>query len=208
MPSGLKQILPGMRISGDALRVSALVAAGVASGYLWRAAFEPNRVAQVVAPPTPITSVEPLVRPAPTPAPARASKPAARARSVARRQGGSIARRTTRSSRVAPVAQTPRGGGRPEPSRPSLPKPQAPAPTPRPVAPVAPPPSAAPAITTTPPPTVAAVPRNPQSRSPATAPSSHGDDKDKDKDKSEGDRPGWGNGDDNHSHQGPGKKSP
>jgi hypothetical protein len=209
MPSGLKQILPGMRISGDALRVSALVAAGVASGYLWRAAFEPDRAAQVVAVPTPITSVEPFVRPALTPAPAHASKPAARrVRSVARRPRGSTARRTTRISRPAPVAQTPGVGGRPGPSRPSPPKPPAPAPTPRPVAPVGSPPSAAPAVTSPPAPTVVAVPGNPRPRSPATPPSGDGKDKQKDKDKGEGDRPGWGHGDDNHSHEGPGKKSP
>ena len=40
MPSGLNQILPRMRVTSDALRISALVVAGVTTGYFWRAAFE------------------------------------------------------------------------------------------------------------------------------------------------------------------------
>src|SRR6266511_2713931 len=45
MPSGLHRILPRVRVSGDALRISLLVAAGVTSGYLWRAALEPGPTA-------------------------------------------------------------------------------------------------------------------------------------------------------------------
>src|SRR3954451_4177436 len=40
MLSGRGPILMRMRISFDALRLCLLVAAGVTSGYLWRAAFE------------------------------------------------------------------------------------------------------------------------------------------------------------------------
>src|SRR4051795_7817122 len=40
MLSSRRAILMGVRISFDALRLCLLVAAGVTSGYLWRAAFE------------------------------------------------------------------------------------------------------------------------------------------------------------------------
>src|SRR5204862_5968017 len=62
MLSGGRPILMRVRISFDALRLCLLVAAGVTSGYLWRAAFEssspetrlagrPRIVEQAPAPP-------------------------------------------------------------------------------------------------------------------------------------------------------------
>src|SRR4029453_3781220 len=49
MLSGIGPILMRVRISFDALRLCALVAAGVTSGYLWRAAFESSSPKEVRA---------------------------------------------------------------------------------------------------------------------------------------------------------------
>src|SRR5436189_3729522 len=46
MLSGRRPILMRVRISFDALRLCLLVAAGVTSGYLWRAAFESSSPAE------------------------------------------------------------------------------------------------------------------------------------------------------------------
>ena len=60
-----------MRVSADALRISVLVGAGLVSGYLWRAAFEPGRLAArpaqvvVVTTTTPAPTTVPF-NPAPT----------------------------------------------------------------------------------------------------------------------------------------------
>src|SRR3954465_8413596 len=67
MLPGRGPILMRMRISFDALRLCALVAAGVTSGYLWRAAFEsssPNEARTAAnprggepAPPPPVVRI-------------------------------------------------------------------------------------------------------------------------------------------------------
>ena len=61
MPSGLNQILPRMRVTSDALRISALVVAGVTTGYFWRAAFEASPSAHPVS--APVNIVEPTPKP-------------------------------------------------------------------------------------------------------------------------------------------------
>ena len=61
MPSGLNQILPRMRVSSDALRISALVAVGVTTGYFWRAAFEASPSSHPVS--APVNIVEPTPKP-------------------------------------------------------------------------------------------------------------------------------------------------
>jgi hypothetical protein len=182
-----------MRISRDALRVSALVAAGIWSGYLWRAAFEPDRAARSVAAPTQIISVEPFVRPAPSASSAGTSKPASRrTRGTTARPSGGRQRGTAHSPVREPVAQSPRTGSAPKPPAPS---PKPPAPTPAPTPPPTPttqPPSTAPATSTPAPPTVAAAPPNPPAQQPPRT-SSNGDSS----------KEGWGHGDKNHEHTGP-----
>src|SRR2546423_347571 len=66
MLSGGTPILMRVRISFDALRLCLLVAAGVTSGYLWRAAFESSSPAEqrIAAPPRVIDKA-----PAPPPPP-------------------------------------------------------------------------------------------------------------------------------------------
>ena len=61
MPSGLNQILPRMRVTSDALRISALVAVGVTTGYFWRAAFEVSPSTHPVS--APVNIVEPTPKP-------------------------------------------------------------------------------------------------------------------------------------------------
>ena len=61
MPSGLNQILPRMRVTSDALRISALVVAGVTTGYFWRAAFEGSPSTHPVS--APVNIVEPTPKP-------------------------------------------------------------------------------------------------------------------------------------------------
>jgi hypothetical protein len=192
---------PGVRISADALRVSALVAAGVTSGYLWRAAFErePSSVL-----PAQIISVEPFAhRPAPL-ADASVSKRVRRDRKqISRRRRSALARHTERRTTVPrpngprlPVA-VPVPGGHPEPQKPSRPEttPQPP-PSPGPAAapPVAPRPAST-ATTGSPSAPVAA-----PAAGPGTSTSAKGDDQPS--------RPGWGRGDQNHTHTGPPKKGP
>ena len=73
-----------MRVSADALRISVLVGAGLVSGYLWRAAFEPGRLAArpaqvvVVTTTTPAPTTVPF-NPAPT-----AQRPKSHKRTVTR----------------------------------------------------------------------------------------------------------------------------
>src|SRR3954447_18315992 len=62
MLSGRGPILMRVRISFDALRLCALVAAGVTSGYLWRAAFESSSPEDLRTAATPR-----VVKPAPSP---------------------------------------------------------------------------------------------------------------------------------------------
>jgi hypothetical protein len=213
MPSGVQRILPRMRISADALRVSTLVAAGVASGYLWRAAFETGS----------LSGGEPV---APTlVAPAQAAElPPAQIPSPAARHHGASGTKALVSSRLAlGPTETGRGAGVPGPRpRPgtSSPKPgpnppgptpaptPSPSPTPAPAppstpstptgpnttpttttpTPASPPPTTPPPTTPTPPP-----PSNPGTQPPPTT----GEDQT---------RPGWGYGDKNHDHTGPPKK--
>src|SRR4029077_6210430 len=61
MPSGLNQILPRMRVTPDALRISALVVAGVTTGYFWRAGVEASPSAQPVS--APVQIIEPTPKP-------------------------------------------------------------------------------------------------------------------------------------------------
>jgi hypothetical protein len=131
MPSGVQRILPRMRFSADALRVSTLVAAGVASGYLWRAAFETGPLSErhPVAP----GLVAPVQAAELPPAVIRQARPAKR---HAVKAGG--ARGTLTPSQqlaAAPVIAATRpeaSGPKPSPGKPSGSPPPSPTPTPTP----------------------------------------------------------------------------
>jgi hypothetical protein len=190
-----------VRISFDALRLCLLVAAGVTSGYLWRAAFESSSPAEqrVVATPrvaTP-TPAPPVVRiqPRHLTVPHKAGA----TRHVAPRVVVQRAPRLSSSLASRPVRTSPTPAAAPEtqPVKPS-PKPT-PAPSPPPTTTTAPPPTpaqgpgtpvAAPVQQVASPPPAPATTTPPPSETPA----------------SDGSKPGWGNGDKNHDHSGPGGK--
>ncbi len=189
-----------VRISFDALRLCLLVAAGVTSGYLWRAAFESSspedvRVAakpRIIepAPASPVVRIPGhLVRP---------SRPTAAHRVVVRTVAGPTGRASV-GLISSPSGSTPKPTPTPGPTQTPKPTPTpTPAPTPPPTS--QPPPTAPTTQTTTPavasPPTQAAAP--PPAAPPPTTSTTSDDDS----------RPGWGKGDKNHDHSGPGKKNP
>ena len=195
-----------MRISADALRVSALVAAGVASGYLWKAALDPVATGRVAAPV--FESVEPFVHPPVTIArPPAATQTVNRHRAPSKGQPAAVVRHVPRVTRVGSVS---RPVTKPKPTKPTpapggQPKPQTPPPT-------VTPPSVAPAVTSGPAGQQAAA----VTPTPASTPPSAGNDTGRGRDKKDGgsagsppasdadrNRPGWGHGDENHDHSGP-----
>jgi hypothetical protein len=213
MPSGLNQILPRMRVSSDALRISALVAVGVTTGYFWRAAFEaspsthPVSAPVNIVEPTPKPPVRSTVKPKPVvPTPHIAARPAF---IISSPSGPLIVQTPSPSVRPAPPDKpTPRP---PVPtSPPPAPSPQPGTPTPPVTTPTTPAPTtpASPAkgpvaTTTTPPPVVTQPPVQP----PPPTTGNDGDDHDSGhhgKGGNDGqDKPGWGHGDQNHDHTGP-----
>ncbi len=179
-----------VRISFDALRLCLLVAAGVTSGYLWRAAFESS------SPEVRLAGKPQIVEQAPAPPVVRIppGRLTPRARSVpvhhraVRRSGVSQVQPVHAALASQPVAPAPT-------STPAQPKP---APAPR---PTSPPPAPAP-TTSTPQAQTAAPAQTPAAQVPASPPptppvSNAG-----------GTRPGWGKGDKNHDHTGPGSDTP
>jgi hypothetical protein len=194
-----------VRISFDALRLCLLVAAGVTSGYLWRAAFESSspaeqRVAATprVAEPTPVPPVVRIQpRPLTVPHKAAVSRHVAPRVVVNRAPGVStaLASRPVRISQpptATPVAQPPKPTPTPTPTPTPKPTPAPTPPQPTTTTPPQPPTSTTPVsapveqVGSSPPPTTTTTPSE-------TAPS---DDS----------KPGWGNGDKNHDHTGPGGK--
>ena len=189
-----------VRISFDALRLCLLVAAGVTSGYLWRAAFESSSPveARIAANPRIIENAPPpVVRIVPhhltrtprrtvatpvvrgvvqEPTPARVIVAAPHVQASPPPVG-------TPASPPQKPTPTPAPQPTPPPSTTPTPPSQSPPPVNSPVQQVASPPPAAPPTTTTTP----------------TPPANSADD---------GSRPGWGNGDKNHDHSGPGGKKP
>jgi hypothetical protein len=223
MSSGLHRILPRVRVSGDTLRISLLVAAGVTSGYLWRAALEPGPTAGGPLAPAGNLAGEALPPP-PTvriTVPDAPAKPrAVRQRHVARKSGLARVVRprssvVTRPARSTPAAPSPKP--RPTPPPPPSTPPPAPPPgvgsTPVPSPPVVAAPATAPeqaastetltpsATTPAPPPTHTPAAHTPASPTPAAhtpaspTPAPPADDADS--------HPGWGHGDKNHDHSGP-----
>src|SRR3954449_7872804 len=150
MLSGRRAILMGVRISFDALRLCLLVAAGVTSGYLWRAAFESSAPAEQR-----LAAGPGIVEKAPAPRVVRiaphhstASRPVAK-RHVAR----PVVVRVTHSP--APVVTSTHVASSPPPAATptSQPPKSTPKPTPKPTSP--PPPTT---TTTTPPPAETSTP--------------------------------------------------
>jgi hypothetical protein len=188
-----------VRISFDALRLCLLVAAGVTSGYLWRAAFESSSPAEErvaanprigeKAPAPPVVRIVPhhLTR----------NPPAVSLRAVRH-----VLVRPTRTAATglisSHVASPPAGSQQPE-SSPTPPPPAKPTPAPTP-APAPPPTTTTSPPPQTPPPVVAAPVQQaaapPATPTTTTTPGASGD----------GSRPGWGKGDENHDHSGPGGK--
>jgi hypothetical protein len=192
-----------VRISFDALRLCLLVAAGVTSGYLWRAAFESSSPAEerIAATPRIVeqTPAPPVVRIAPhhltTPKRSVPVKHVAGGPAVRHGPATLITSHTTASSSLPPhttpsPTAPPTSNPTPTPPKPSPAPTPAPAPTP-------------PAPTTTTAPSVASPPvQAAATPTPASPPSSQpnlGASQDDD-------RPGWGKGDENHDHSGPGGK--
>jgi hypothetical protein len=180
-----------VRISFDALRLCLLVAAGVTSGYLWRAAFESS------APEERLAATPRIVEKAPVPKTVRIqprhltepSRPAV-GRPVVRRTVARQVRRAPVTLISTPVTAAPKPTA-PKPSSAPKPAPTPPKPTPTPT----------PATTTTTPtqPTTPAVAAPPQAAAAPPATPTVSEDEGK---------PGWGKGDKNHDHSGPGSKKP
>jgi hypothetical protein len=197
MLSGRRPILMRVRISFDALRLCLLVAAGVTSGYLWRAAFESS------APEERLAATPRIVEKAPVPKTVRIeprhlvkpSKAAAAHRPVTRLVARQVRRaplaRVSTPVAVAPTQPTSTPSSTPSPS--STPKPT---PTP-----TKPPPASPPPATTTPTQTQSTTPAVAASPQPATVPSATST-------VGEAEKPGWGKGDKNHDHTGPGTQKP
>jgi hypothetical protein len=181
-----------VRISFDALRLCLLVAAGVTSGYLWRAAFESSSPAEQRVAATPRVAE-------PTPAP-----PVVRIqpRHLTVPHKGSVSRHvvpgvvvqraprlsTSLASRPAGTTPPPAAGPETQPQKPT------PAPPPQPTTTTAPPPTQAPATPVAAPVEQVESPPPTTTTQPSETPSS------------DGSKPGWGNGDKNHDHSGPGGK--
>jgi len=210
MPSGVQRILPRMRISADALRVSTLVAAGVASGYLWRAAFETGPLSEghPVAP----GLVAPVQAAELPPAVIRNARPA-KGHAV---KAGAARGALTSQLAAAPVSGPTRpqpSGPKPSPGKPSgSPRPSpTPTPAPSPTPPSTPPSgSGAATVTTTtrPAPSPPPTPTPPAAQPPETTPPPSTPETPTPPPGEDQTRPGWGHGDKNHTHTGPPKKGP
>jgi hypothetical protein len=188
-----------VRISFDALRLCLLVAAGVTSGYLWRAAFESSapaeqRIAQPSrliekAPAPPVVRIAPhhlttTRHPAVTP---RIAQPVVRTIGTGPTALISSHLPSAPRPRGAPESQPPASGPAPKPPQPST------SPTPTTTSP-------APTTTTTTTAPVSAPVQETVAAPPATTPTTTTPAPTQ----TDESRPGWGNGDDNHDHTGPG----
>ena len=203
MPSDARTTLSSV-LSSTALRLSALVAAAMSAGYLWRAAVEPGETAATSSTAQPGLRVEPadvsfntldLLRPA---EPGQESAGGGQADTVARKDAGpgphtsaQLVSVTVRSPRPGSAAPAPvRRSTHPvrtQPTKPGRkPRPKPPAPPPRPNPPPPPAPQPPPPPPPAPPP-VAPPPPPPPAPPPVAVET----------------RPGRGRGDRNHRHTGP-----
>ena len=200
MPSDPRITLSSV-LSSTALRLSALVAAAMSAGYLWRAAVEPGGSAAKLSAAQPVLSVKPsevtfnsldLIRPSET---EEAPAAGGQADTVAQKQGKPKGRSSAQLVSVTVSGSQPGSGapapgrrsthpGRTKPAKPGRKPTPRPAPAPRPN----PPPPPAPQPPPPPPPAPSPVAPPPPPPPPVTAP---------------GTRPGRGRGDKNHHHTGP-----
>jgi hypothetical protein len=186
-----------------------LVVAGMASGFLWRAALEPSGPDEVLRaiprPPTPrVVTVEVPVSARPGQQPRRRAGEATPTRQLVRQPSSSagVPRSGSRGTSTTPRPSRPEGTPAPSPAPKPSPAPQpspTPQPTPSPSPPATTPPSQSgaasnqsgpvqqPAQTQTRPPTTTTSVRPGATQHPAGSTT----------------RPGWGHGDDNHPHSGP-----
>src|SRR3984893_19346178 len=104
MPSGLKRIMPRVRVSTDALRIPLLVAMGVTAGYFWRAAFVAGPLSHPVAPGAVIGEALPAKPPVRIVVPLTPRRPSVRPRHIVRR---SPVRITARPELAAAGSGTP-----------------------------------------------------------------------------------------------------
>jgi hypothetical protein len=197
-----------VRISFDALRLCLLVAAGVTSGYLWRAAFESSSPLEARVEEQPR-----IIEPAPAPPVVRiaphhltTTKGPAVLRHVVRTPVGRPEQRSTGPliTSHAPSAQPSPPAATPPSPTPATPTPTPPKPSPAPTQ-TTPTPATPPTQTTTPT-TVASPPAQAASPTPASQPSSQPSNAPNLGASQDDDRPGWGKGDKNHDHSGPGGK--
>src|SRR5881392_744341 len=156
MLSGGRPILMRVRISFDALRLCLLVAAGVTSGYLWRAAFESSSPAEqrIAQPPR-------LIEKAPAPPVVRIAPhhlTTTKHPAVAPNAGQPVLRTTGPgptaliSSHVSSAPRQPRGAPESQPPASGGPTPNPPRPSPSPApSPAASPPPTTSTTSTTPP---------------------------------------------------------
>jgi hypothetical protein len=224
MPSGLKRILPRVRVSADALRIPLLVAMGVTAGYFWRAAFEAGPVAQPVAPGAVVGQALPAKPPVRIIVPS-APRPSVRPRHVARRSPVTVtpqAQLAAVGTGTPSVKPSPPKKPTPRPSTPTSPPPPPSSPPSSPSSPSSPaggsPPAAStptvaapatpaatrgPAAVTPPPPVVAQPTPQPSGSSDETHRNGDGKDNGDGHGKGDENRGGWGHGDKNHDHSGP-----
>jgi len=194
MLSNGSPILMRVRVSFDALRLCLLVAAGVTSGYLWRAAFEESSPVEQRVAATPR-----IVHPAPAPptvriVPHHLTVPAKRS---ATHHVVVHSTPPPSTSLVSQPVALPVLPGTSPPSKPT-PKPT-PAPSPPPTTTTTPPPQAPTPTTPVSTPVTQTVSAPPTTTTPATATTPPPETQPPDET-----RPGWGNGDKNHDHSGPG----
>ena len=173
-----------MRVSWSGVRLTALAVAATASGYLWRAAFEPSHEPMIIrlAPPAlrPELPVEPVRRPLPSHRVTPKHRPVHEV--VVRRhvRPPTYVLASAPTPTPTPHAYTPAPTSAPAPQ----PKPR-PKPTPAPTPPTAQPPAQSTTAESAPPTT------------PQPAPAQQGTEG------TETGKPGWGHGDKNHDHGGP-----
>src|ERR1700730_16189754 len=197
MPSGLKRIMPRVRVSTDALRIPLLVAMGVTAGYFWRAAFEAGPLSHPVAPGAVMGGALPAKPPVRIVVPLTPRRSSVRPRHIVRRSPVTVIARpqlAAAGSGTPSVRPSPPTKPTPRPTPPSSPPPPTPSP-PSPPAGGSPSPStpSTPSSPAAPPaqnPGASAPPAVVSQPTPATQPPTSTGTK--------GERPGVGNGDKNH----------
>jgi hypothetical protein len=194
-----------MRPSPNAVRLASLVAAATASGYFWRAAFEPTRAPTIyrLAPAT-LPHRPSIPEPKAAVAPRHLVDRGRRPSPVSHHPGAEVVARSLTPATLRPAAAQRQSVASPRPK--PAPKPH-PRPTPRPK----PKPQPGPTPQPQPKPPETSGPQQPSPPSaaqPVAAPTSPPEDAPgssnaPSEEPTDSSRPGWGHGDDNHDHSGP-----